>query len=227
MRIQFGTILATVAVATGAWFPLAGEDLAISAAFGFRLNTAKPIVVSSAADMQSLANWPVTYRAGETVTVTAPDDTVSTLAANAPTAGAAAFTPTVGGLWRLDNSNGESALVGVAWGVFGDGWSVDFTAALSLKMHTVGAGPDRRGQTHQFPSVSYSGDNWLGAAAAASTVTFIPPDGEPTTLNLTGTGITSFVFGKSGQWTVRLAMADGTTREAVITVIGGLVIVFH
>ena len=225
MRKQFGTILATVAVATGAWFPLAGEDLAISAAFGFRLNTAKPIVVRTRADAEAFGA--VSYRAGETVTVTAPDDTVSTLAANAPTAGAAAFTPTVGGLWRLDNSNGESALVGVAWGVFGDGWSQDFTATLSLKMHTVGAGPDRRGQTHQFPSVSYSGDNWLGAAAAASTVTFIPPDGEPTTLNLTGTGITSFVFGKSGQWTVRLAMADGTTREAVITVIGGLVIVFH
>ena len=224
MRMRCNLVLGVLA---GAAFPLAaGVDLTTSAAYdGFRLNTAKPIVVRTRADAEAFGA--VTYRAGETVTVTAPDDTVSTLAANAPTAGAAAFTPTVGGLWRLDNSNGESALVGVAWGVFGDGWSVDFTAALSLKMHTVGAGPDRRGQTHQFPSVSYSGDNWLGAAAAASTVTFIPPDGEPTTLNLTGTGITSFVFGKSGQWTVRLAMADGTTREAVITVIGGLVIVFH
>ena len=227
MRIQFGTILTAVAVATGASIPLVAEDLASSAAFGFRLNTVKPIIVSSAFDMQSLADWPVTYRAGETVTVTAPDDTVSNLTENALSSGASAFAPTAGGLWRLDNSNGESALVGVAWGVFGDGWSLDFTADLPLKMHTVGAGPDRKGQTHQFPSVAYSGDNWLGAAAAASTVTFIPPAGEPTTLNLTGTGITSFVFGKSGQWTVRLAMVDGTTREAIITVIGGLVIVFH
>lgn len=214
------------AVLAGAALPLTAEiDLTTSATYdGFRLNTVKPIVVRTRAEAEAFGA--VTYRAGETVTVTAPDDTLSTLASNAPTAGVSAFTPTTGGLWRLDNSNGESALVGVAWGVFGDGWSQDFTATLSLKMHTVGVGPDRRGQSHQFPAVAYSGDNWLGAVAA-STVTFIPPDGAPTALNLTGTGITSFVFGKSGQWTVRLAMADGMTREAVITVIGGLVIIFH
>ena len=223
MRQRCNLVLAMLA---GTALPLAAEDLTTSAAYdGFRLNTVKPIVVRTRAEAEAFGA--VTYRAGETVTVTAPDDTVSNLTENASSSGASAFAPTTGGLWRFDNSNGESALVGVAWGVFGDGWSQDFTADLSLKMHTVGAGPDRRGQTHQFPSVSYSGDNWLGAAAAASTVTFIPPAGEQTTLNLTGTGITSFVFGKSGQWTVRLAMADGTTREASITVIGGLVIVFH
>ena len=223
-------LCAMVAVATSAILPvMAGEDLATSAAFGgIHVDTSgSPSVIASSSDVGAL--WPITYRSGDTVTVTAPDGSVRMLAENAASDGSAAFAPNAGGLWRLDNSNGETALVGVAWSVFGGGWALNFGSPVVVGMHTKGEGPNRRGHANDFPSIAYSGDNWFGDASAASTVTFTPPEGSglaPTTLNLTGSGVTSFTFDKAGRWTVTLTMADGTTCEAAITVPGGFVISF-
>ena len=141
MRIQFGMILAGSArrLRTAA-LPLAvmslsvcslmaGVDIATSAAYGgLRINTnAGPRVMNLLSDVEALADWPVTYRAGETVTVTTPDGETSTLVASAASAGAVAFAPTAGGLWRLGNSNGATAFFGVAWNVFNDGWTQVFS----------------------------------------------------------------------------------------------------
>ncbi len=84
-----------------------------SEAFTFKLRTGDVTAAVSSAD---LATWPVTYRAGETVTLTSPAGAsttpVSGAAANGETALAGAFN--ADGVWRLANSNGGSALVGVA-----------------------------------------------------------------------------------------------------------------
>lgn len=89
-------------------------------------------------------------------------------------------------------------------------------------------GPNRAMRRENVLPVAYTGDNWIGNAAKASTVTFTPPEGsglEPTTLNLTGTGTRSFDFEKTGAWTVMLTMADGKTLTSKINIIGGMTVI--
>ena len=238
MRIQFGMILAGTARRLGtAALPLvvmslsvcplmAGVDIATSAAYsGLRINTsAGPRVMNSLADVEALADWLVTYRVGETVTVTTPDGETSALVTSAASAGAVAFAPTAGGLWRLDNSSGATALFGVAWNVFNDGWTQVFSNGSILRLCTEGEGPNRKTSRKEAPPVAFSGDNWLCDASKASQLTFTSPKGVVTTLNLTGTGTMQFTFNKIGLWKVRLAMADGTTWDAEIFVRGGFTI---
>ena len=172
-----------------------------------------------------LAAKQVTYRAGETVTLTAPDGTTATVVADAAAAGGATLAVGAGGLssdglWRLDNSNGSVAFVGVAWETFDAAWRQagdGRTAALD----TVGEGPDRKLKKREVPPVAYSGDDWAGDLSKASTITFTPPEGsglEATAWNRTGDGAETFVFGATGDWTVTLAFADGTTRTATIAI---------
>ena len=222
-------IFGALAVATGAVFcASAGEDLVTSAAYGsFHMDTSgKPIIVPSQAAIGELPR--VTYRAGETVAATAPDGgSVALVASAAPSAGTVAFAPTTGGLWQLVNSSGDTALVGVAWSVFNDGWALDLGSLSPFAMHTKGDGPNRRGRVNSFPAVAYSGDSWLGDSAATSTLTFTPPIGVASSQNLTGTGTTPFSFDDAGLWTVRLDAADGTSCEAEILVSAGLTLLFQ
>ena len=83
-------------------------------------------------------------------------------------------------------------------------------------------GPDRKTSKKDALPVAYSGDNWLGDAAKSATLTLTSPKGDVTALDLTGTGAQRFSFDKIGWWNVRLAMADGTVRDAAIFVRGGL-----
>ena len=185
----------------------------------FKLRTGDGTAAVSSAD---LAAWPVTYRTGETVTLTSPAGAsttpVSGAAANGTTELAGAFN--ADGVWRLANSNGGSALVGVAWGTFGSPWR-ETSASASCRMHTEGEGPDRKLKKSETPPVAYSGDNWVGDLSKAATVTFTPPEGsglEPTTWNKTGRGASAFTFNKKGVWTVELKFADNTTRTAQIDI---------
>ena len=190
-----------------------------SEAVTFKLRTGSGTAAVSSAD---LATWPVTYRAGETVTLTSPSGAsttpVSGAAANGTTELAGAFN--ADGVWRLANSNGGSALVGVAWGTFDSQWR-EASADASCRMHTEGEGPDRRLKRSEVPPVAYSGDDWHGDLSKAATVTFTPPEGsglEATTWNKTGTGAQSFTFNEKGMWTVTLTFADNTTRTAHIDI---------
>ncbi len=224
---RMGMVVTLLLVVTGvSLLSMAGEVLATSEEYGgFRMNTTGPVVVKSRVDAEAMSGWPITFRAGETVTAIAPDgERIGLVATAASQDGAVAFSPDRDGLWRFANSNGETALLGVAWGVFGAGWSLDSDAGPTMRMQTVGQGPDRRGRFNLLPPVAYSGDHWIGMAGAASVVTFIPPKGEATTMNLSGTGVVSFRFTKPGRWTVRLVMADGTVQEASINVSVGFTI---
>ena len=190
-----------------------------SEAVTFKLRTGDGTAAMSSAD---LATWPVTYRAGETVTLTSPAGAsttpVSGAAANGETALAGAFN--ADGVWRLANSNGGSALVGVAWETFGSPWR-EASADASCRMHTEGEGPDRKLKKREAPPIAYSGDDWKGDLTKASTITFTPPEGsglEATTWNKTGKGAEAFTFNAKGDWTVTLAFADGTTKTAMITI---------
>ncbi|MBO7683629.1 MAG: hypothetical protein J6T51_02760 [Kiritimatiellae bacterium] len=185
----------------------------------FKLRTGDGTAAVASTD---LATWPVTYRTGETVTLTSPAGAsttpVSGAAANGTTELAGAFN--ADGVWRLANSNGGSALVGVAWETFGASWR-EASADASCRMHTEGEGPDRKLKKSETPPVAYSGDNWVGDLSKAATVTFTPPEGsglEPTEWNKTGRGAESFTFNAKGVWTVTLMFADNTTRTAHIDI---------
>ena len=176
-----------------------------------------------------LAAKQVTYRAGETVTLTAPDGTTATVVADAAAAGGATLAVGAGGLssdglWRLDNSNGSVAFVGVAWETFGAAWR-QAGDGRTMALDTLAEGPDRKLKKREVPPVAYSGDDWAAVATSAtlpaSTITFTPPEGsglEATAWNRTGDGAETFVFGATGDWTVTLAFADGTTRTATIAI---------
>ena len=190
-----------------------------SEAVTFKLRTGSGTAAMSSAD---LAAWPVTYRAGETVTLTSPAGAsttpVSGAVANGTTELAGAFN--ADGVWRLANSNGGSAFVGVAWGTFGSQWREASTDA-SCRMHTEGEGPDRKLKKSEAPPVAYSGDDWKSDLTKASTITFTPPEGsglEPTTWNKTGRGASAFTFNAKGVWTITLTFADNTTRTARIDI---------
>ena len=201
---------------------MAGEDLATSATYeSFNLDTSgRQIVVSSQSDLVALANKPVAYRAGESVTVIAPDGGNIALVTSAAADGDATFSPTSGGLWQLVNSKGQTVPVGVAWSVFNDGWILDLGTSSPFVMYTNGEGPDRKGYPEEFPAVSYSGDRWYGNTSAASTVTFIPQKGETVSMDMTGTGTTPFSFKGARRWIVRLDGGSGISYESIVR-IGG------
>ena len=172
-----------------------------------------------------LAAKQVTYRAGETVTLTAPDGTTATVVADAAAAGGATLAVGAGGLasdglWRLDNSNGSVAFVGVAWETFDAAWR-QAGDGLTMALDTLAEGPDRKLKKREVPPVAYSGDDWAGDLSKASTITFTPPEGsglETTTWNKTGDGAEAFTFGTTGDWTVTLTFADGTEKTATVTI---------
>ena len=230
MKIKTDAMLAVVAAAVGAALPLAADAEEVSATLsGFRLDTSGiPVVLSSQSDVDSFSAYrPVTYLPGDTVTVVSPTGAVSTLVEDAPAAGGRTFTPDAGGLWRIANSKGSVAYVGVGWSVFGDGTTQMSSPLAPIAIHTAGPGPDRRGRVNEFPPVAYSGDYWIGDASKAVRLTFTPPAESglsPTVINRTGTGIQSFTFDEAGSWTVLMEMADGTTREATVFVKAGFVL---
>lgn len=91
---------------------------ATSAVMQYALDTldSPPRAVKSAADRATT----VPYRAGETVTATAPDGTVKTLVADAASGGAAALSALdAGGVWTLANSGQGSATFSVRHSLFG------------------------------------------------------------------------------------------------------------
>ena len=82
-------------------------------------------------------------------------------------------------------------------------------------LDTMQGGPDRTIWKKRGYAIAYSGDNWVGGASAASSVTVVPPRGATSTQNFTGTGATPFPFVGRGDTTVTMT-AGSTTQTAVI-----------
>ena len=184
----------------------------------------------SLANVGEIAAWLVTWREGETVSATAMDGAAYTLAEDAASTGSDAL-PAKGGIWTLANSEEGIARVAVPWSVY-QGGGVSLASGVladAFAADTVHDGPNRRLKDRQTPPVAYSGDDWAGDVSAMSTLTITPPAGSgiPTSYSdVAGEGCRPFTFNKAGRWTVTLAMEDGTTRTAVIGVVGGLIISF-
>ena len=198
----------------------------------FRLDTTgeNPVFVSSQGGLAAL--MPLGWSKGDDVVAMAPDGTAHQIVSGASAAGSASVAQYVdaGGLWLLSNPTYGTVKLGVAWAVFGDGGTLAQSAAAPFVADTLLDGPNRRNVMQPIPPIAYSGDGWGGDGTAVSSLTVAPPAGKGSATafaGLEGDGVQPFAFKRSGRWTVTLAMADGTTREASIGIIGGIVMNFR
>ena len=184
----------------------------------------------TAADAAALAALPpVAWCKGDTVTATSQGGTVETIASDAASAGTVQFSPASDGIWTLENSDGSTARIVIPFSRLGD-YAIPLASGAASGGYVIDSlleGPYRRVMDKLFPPVAYTGDDWVGDAESAASVTFTPPSGSglaATTLDLTGTGAVQFTFSKAGRWTVTLSMADGSTSTAIVSVNGGMTI---
>ena len=205
-----------------------GDVLATTqSAESFKFNTSdvSPFaMVSITAVTDFFAEMPVTWLSDETVIEEAPDGTATTV--SAASAGSYAFSPTSSGVWTLSNSEGGKVYVSIPWGVTGG--AVCTSGASAFAIDTNEGGPNRKSYKREVLPIAYSGDGWDKSKTSVSTLTLMSSAGEETNVALTGTGVIPVTFSQTGDWTLSLAMEDGTTLGGILTIIGqGLIISFH
>ncbi len=223
MRVGFA-ITAVAALGAACAFAAVEETTSASATFKMYSTAGGTYSLSSAEDF---ATWQIVWRAGDTVTASPAVGEATILAENAASDGSAAL-PQKGGLWTLRSERSGTAKIGVPWSLFSDGGELAASGAATCKVDTREAGPNRKAAKRNTPPVSYTGDNWALDATAVSSLKFISPDAEETSVALAGTGAHEFVFDKTGVWTVVLTMADSTMKTAQINVLApGLLITFR
>lgn len=86
-------------------------------------------------------------------------------------------------------------------------------------LYTDGSGPNRNMKIRETRVLAYTGDNWLGAADAASSLTLLSPLDVSTITAYAGTGTVPFTPAEKGQWTVSLETED-YTYTSLINVFG-------
>ena len=133
MRMLFGTILAVLA--TSPSVALAdGEPIATASAFTYVADTrGSPRAVTDAETLAEFAAgmWRIAWRAGEAVTVVAPDGTVTTIA-DGTSAGTAVAALGAGGCWTFVNSRRGESKITVRYSLYGSAGSG--TASDPLKV---------------------------------------------------------------------------------------------
>lgn len=199
---------------------------AVPATFAVYTENDATYAALSAADIAALP--PITWRKGETVTATAWDGAASNLVVSAASTGTVAAASCIdrGGVWTFANSAQGTARLAVAWTVFDDGGALlaQSGASDAYRVESEQSGPNRRVRRKDVLPIAYSGDDWAGDETAAATLTFVAPDSAETELVLAGSGAAAWRF-SPGDWTVRLAMADGSEREAVLSIISEATVV--
>ena len=159
---------------------------------------------------------PTTWRKGETVTVTDPSGTTTTLVADAGSAGAQSFAPNAGGIWHFSNSASGSATLGVPWSVFNDGGELATGTGPSAIIDTKQEGPDRRVRAWNVFPVAYSGNSWLRGGSSQSTLTLVSPSGTVVEEVLSGTGCYSYTPTENGKWHIELNDGTSTLQSDVL-----------
>ena len=115
---------------------------------------------------------------------------------------------------------------GVFQTVTATGGAAYITADSSFVLDTDEAGPDRKGRKRDpWPEIAYTGDGWLFAPSATSTLTVAPPSGTAASEEHTGTGTVAFAPRMTGMWTVSLEY-NATSLTASINVIADATVLF-
>jgi hypothetical protein len=202
-----------------------GDLMATDTSAGFDVYTTGDLLYSAKSAEEVAALPPVVYRAGETVSVCAPNGAQTVLVSDASEAGTIVLSSSVidaGGVWTFVNSADAKASLGVSWTVGGGGTlSSDESAAFCVD--SMQKGPNRRISLNASPAVAYSGMDWKPSLPRGGDLTIVSPSG--VTHESTGEVSENFTFDKSGVWMVTLYPKQGSICEALISVIGGFHVV--
>ena len=107
-----------------------------------------------------------------------------------------------GGAYRLAASSDGAAFV---------------ASETAFRFDSVQLGPDRtvKGKGNILP-LAFSGDNWIGDSAAASTLSFLSPSSANHNEECLGTGVVEYQLKEPGTWTVTLTGDGVTTLTSII-----------
>lgn len=88
---------------------------------------------------------------------------------------------------------------------------------VAFRFDSVQPGPDRtvKGKGNILP-FAFSGDNWIGDSAAASTLSFLSPSSANHNEECLGTGVVEYQLKEPGTWTVMLTGDGVATFTSVI-----------
>ena len=217
-----------LAVAASATLPLFADDeyavtAATSSAQTFALYTSAAATPTYALTSGALSSpFLITYREGETVSVTSPNGVTTALSGSG---GTIEYVPASGGLWTFANSNGKTALVGVDWSVHDDAPAPATDTANLVWLETVNEGPDRKITSNDRPSVAYSDATFAGTSTGAVTLTLTSPSGEETTYTKAAGENAKSVRLTKGVWTVVLTSSAGTSTAHITVTPGGIVLI--
>ena len=221
-------LLPLLAVAAGAALPLFADDeyavtAATSSAQTFALYTSAAATPTYALTSGALSSpFNITYREGETVSVTSPNGVTTALSGSG---GTIEYEPVSGGLWTFANSNGQTALVGVDWSVNDDAPAPATGTANLVWLETVNEGPDRKAKSTDRPSVAYSDATFAGTLAGAVTLKLTSPSGDETTYTKAAGENAKSVRLTKGVWTVVLTSSAGTSTAHITVTPGGIVLI--
>ena len=221
-------LLPLLAVAASATLPLFADDeyavaAATSSAQTFALYTSAEATPTFALTSGALSSpFLITYRDGETVSVTSPNGVTTALSGSG---GTIEYVPDSGGLWTFANSNGQIARVGVDGSVHGDAFVPATDTASSAWLDTINDGPDRKIKSSDCPSVAYSDATFAGTSAEAITLTLTSPSGEETTYTKAFGENAKSVRLKKGVWTVVLTSNAGTSTAHITVTPGGMLLI--
>ena len=233
-------LLPLLAVAASASLPLFADDeyavtAATSSAQTFALYTnaaatptyaltsgaaATPTYALTSGALSSPFN--ITYREGETVSVTSPNGVTTALSGSG---GTIVYVPASGGLWEFANSNGQTAFVGVDWSVHDDASAPATGTANLVWLETVNEGPDRKAKSTDRPSVAYSDATFASTLTGTVTLTLTSPSGEETIYTKASGENAKSVRLTKGVWTVVLTSNVGTSTAHITVTPGGMVLI--
>jgi len=195
------------------------ETTSPSAAFALYTSAVETPTYAVAAGALS-SPFLITYREGETVSVTSPNGVTTQLSGSD---GTISYTPVSGGVWKFRNSNGASAYVGVGWN--GDGFAPVTDDGSIAWIDTMQTGPDRKVKRTDNVVVSYSDAAFAGSGTGVVTLTLTSPSNVETVYTKqSGDDAQTLRLDESGEWTAVLTTSAGTST-AKIKVSGGLVII--
>lgn len=225
------TMAGGAAVALGAALPAHADYAVTSASTGaatsFALFTsAETTPTYRYADGALASPFLITYKEGETVSVTSPNGATTQLTGSGGTIN---YTPTSGGLWTFENSNGLKAYVGVGWAVdYSDAFSPVTSASASLAwLETVRTGPDRKIYTDDTTPLAYSDGNFAGFDDGTITITTLSPSSDETVYTrASGEDAKTIRLREAGIWTVTLTTSAGTSTAQIQVSPNGLIIIF-
>ena len=217
-----------LAVAASAAFPLFADDeyavtAATSSAQTFALYTSAAATPTYALTSGALSSpFNITYREGETVSVTSPNGVTTAISGSG---GTIEYVPASGGLWTFANSNGQTALIGVDWSVHDDATAPATGTANLVWLETVNEGPDRKAKSTDRPSIAYSDATFAGTSTGAVTLKLTSPSGDETTYTKAAGEDAKSVRLTKGVWTVVLTSSAGTSTAHITVTPGGMVLI--